>query len=277
VRLAGAAGDRFGPVSCFGPNVFSGSELGPRAVHTCRFPSPLISHEAFHFIVIVTIDGPAGSGKSTTARAVARRLGFVYLDTGAMYRAIALAFLRNNAEATADAARLLLPDVHVNVRYQQDEMRVFLNGDDVSGEIRTVRVGNMASQISSLRSVRDKLLDTQRRVGGEEAEKHGGIVVDGRDTGTVVFPDADVKIFMVADARERARRRLEQYHRQGEDATFEEVLHEIEERDEADRSRDIAPLKRAEDAVELDTTTQTIDEQVDFVVDRVAEARTQKA
>ena len=227
--------------------------------------------------MIVTIDGPAGSGKSTTARAVARRLGFVYLDTGAMYRAIALAFLRNDAEATADAARTLLPDVHVNVRYQEDEMRVFLNGDDVSGAIRTVRVGNTASQISALRRVRDKLLDTQRRVGSEQAEKHGGIVVDGRDTGTVVFPDADVKIFMVADARERARRRLEQYHRQGEDATFEEVLHEIEERDEADRSRDIAPLKRAEDAVEQDTTTQTIDEQVDFVVDRVADARTQKA
>ncbi len=223
--------------------------------------------------MIVTIDGPAGSGKSTTARAVADRMDFVYLDTGAMYRALALAFLRADADPTADAAAGLLPSVRVDVRYTGDEMRVELNGDDVSGAIRTGEVGTMASQISALSAVRDKLLGTQRRVGREQAAQHGGVVLDGRDTGTVVFPDADLKIFMVADPSERARRRFEEYRRQGESVTFEEVLEEIEARDEADRSRDIAPLKRADDAVELDTTSRTIEEQVDAVVEHIEKAR----
>ncbi|PEN15111.1 cytidylate kinase [Longibacter salinarum] len=227
--------------------------------------------------MIVTIDGPAGSGKSTTARAAADRLGFVYLDTGAMYRAIALAFIRRDAEGTPDEARAILPDVRVDIRYRDNDMRVVLDGEDVSGTIRTAEVGNMASQISALQSVREKLLDTQRRVGREQAEKHGGVVLDGRDTGTVVFPDADVKIFMVADARERARRRLEEYQKQGEDVTFESVLREIEERDEADRTREIAPLKRADDAVELDTTSRSIDEQVGFVVNCVKAELAQSA
>jgi cytidylate kinase len=222
--------------------------------------------------VIVTIDGPAGSGKSTTARAVADRLGFVYLDTGALYRALALAFLREDADPEPGAAQSILPGIHVDIRYLAGEMRVILDGDDVSGAIRTGEVGTMASQISALESVRDKLLDTQRRVGREQAKKHGGVVLDGRDTGTVVFPDADVKIYMEADPRERARRRMEQYIQQGEEVVFEDVLREIQDRDEADRSRDIAPLKRADDAVRLDTTTRTIDEQVEFVVDKVENA-----
>ena len=223
--------------------------------------------------MIVTIDGPAGSGKSTTARAVADRMDFVYLDTGAMYRALALAFLRADADPTAEAAAGLLPSVRVDIRYIGDEMRVELDGDDVSGAIRTGDVGTMASQISALPAVREKLLGTQRRVGRAQAAQHGGAVLDGRDTGTVVFPDADLKIFMVADPRERARRRFEEYRRQGESVTFEEVLEEIEARDEADRSRDIAPLKRADDAVELDTTSRTIEEQVDAVVEHIEKAR----
>ena len=227
--------------------------------------------------MIVTIDGPAGSGKSTTARAVADRMGFVYLDTGAMYRALALAFLRANANPTPDAASDLLPNIRVDVRYTGDEMHVELNGDDVSGAIRTGEVGNMASQISALRAVRTKLLGTQRRVGREQAAQHGGVVLDGRDTGTVVFPDADLKVFMVADPRERARRRFEEYQRQGDSVTFEEVLSEIEARDEADRSRDIAPLRRAEDAVELDTTSRTIEQQVDAVIEHIEALRSARS
>jgi cytidylate kinase len=190
-----------------------------------------------------------------------------------MYRALALAFLRADADPTPEAAADLLPSVRVDIRYTGDEMIVQLNGNDVSGAIRTGEVGNMASQISALRSVREKLLGTQRRVGRKQAAQHGGVVLDGRDTGTVVFPDADLKIFMVADPRERARRRYEEYQQQGETVTFEEVLEEIQTRDEADRSRDIAPLKRADDAVELDTTSQTIEQQVDAVVKHIKAAR----
>jgi cytidylate kinase len=219
--------------------------------------------------MIVTIDGPAGSGKSTTARAVADKLGYVYLDTGAMYRAVALAFLREDAGATPEDAREVLPDVTVDVRYHGDDMHVFLNGEDVTEEIRTSDVGTMASEISALSAVREKLLHEQQRIGEKRNETDGGVVLDGRDTGTVVFPDADVKIFMVADPRERARRRLKEYEEQGDRPSLDDVQREIESRDELDRNRDIAPLKKADDAVELDTTGCTIEDQVQFVIDQV--------
>lgn len=226
--------------------------------------------------MIITIDGPAGSGKSTTARSVAQRLGYVYLDTGAMYRAIALAFLRRNADP--EDASTFLSDVRVDVAYDNDsdqaeEMRIYLDDEDVSSSIRRPDIGQMASQISALPAVREKLLHLQRRIGREQEERTGGIVVDGRDTGTVVFPDADVKVFMVADSEERARRRLEQYREQGEDATFAEVHDEIRSRDEKDRSRDIAPLVRADDAIDLDTTDRSIADQVDFVIRHIKRAR----
>lgn len=219
--------------------------------------------------MIVTIDGPAGSGKSTTARAVADRLGYVYLDTGAMYRAVALAFLREDARPTPDDAREVLPDVTVDVRYRGDDMHVFLNDEDVTDAIRTSDVGTMASEISALSAVREKLLHEQQRIGERRNETDGGVVLDGRDTGTVVFPDADVKIFMVADPRERARRRLKEYEKQGDRPSLDEVQREIESRDEKDRNRDIAPLRKADDAVELDTTGCTIEDQVRFVIEQI--------
>ncbi len=224
--------------------------------------------------MIVTIDGPAGSGKSTTARAAAERLGFVYLDTGAMYRAVALAFLRADVDPGPDEADAVLSGLELDVRYEPDGMRVFLGDEDVSDLIRTSDVGTMASQVSSLRVVREHLVREQRRIGFEQEERHGGVVLDGRDTGTVVFPGADLKIYMVADVAERARRRREQYEQEGKEISFSEVRREIEERDRRDRNRDIAPLRRADDAVLLDTTDKNIDEQVVFVVDRVKEART---
>jgi cytidylate kinase len=219
--------------------------------------------------VIVTIDGPAGSGKSTTAQRVADQLDYVYLDTGAMYRAVALGFLRAGALATPEGAESVLPPLDVDVQYRADTMRVFLGEEEVTDQLRTAEVGSVVSDISTLASVREYMVEQQRRIGREQAEEHGGVVLDGRDTGTVVFPDADLKIFMVADLDERARRRQQEYEAAGEDIPFEEVRAEIEERDRQDRTRDIAPLRRAEDAIPLDTTDRTIAEQVAFVVDRV--------
>ncbi len=219
--------------------------------------------------MIITIDGPSGSGKSTTARAVADRLGYLYLDTGAMYRAVALAFIRAGAEPTSGAATDLLPDVRIDIRYDDDAMRVHLNGEDVTEAIRTQSVGTMASRVSQLAAVRDKLVREQRRIAAERVAAEGGVVLDGRDMGTVVFPDADVKIFMVADARVRAKRRRADYAAQGRDVSLDAVHEEIIERDRQDQTRELSPLQQADDAVELDTTDRSVDEQVDFVLNLV--------
>lgn len=229
----------------------------------------LPSSVAFCPNVIITIDGPAGSGKSTTARRVADQLDCVYLDTGAMYRAVALGFLRAGAEATVAGADRVLPSLTVDVTYRDDTMHVFLGNEEVTGALRTAEVSAVVSDISTLAPVREYMVEEQRRIGREQAEVHGGVVLDGRDTGTVVFPNADVKIFMVADVDERARRRLKEYEADGEEVSLDEVRAEIERRDRQDRNRDIAPLRRAEDAILLDTTNRTIGEQVAFVVDHV--------
>lgn len=224
--------------------------------------------------MIVTIDGPAGSGKSTTARGVADHLGYVYLDTGAMYRTVALGFLRADVSPTPDAARDLLPSLKVDVQYRADTMRVFLDEEDVTDHIRSPEVSAVVSDISTLKPVRERMVREQRRIGFEKEEAHGGVVLDGRDTGTVVFPAADVKIFMEADLGERARRRQKEYAAEGKDIPLSQVREEISRRDEQDRNREIAPLRRADDAIGLDTTDLTIEGQVAFVVDRVKECRT---
>ncbi|WP_103029079.1 (d)CMP kinase [Salinibacter altiplanensis] len=219
--------------------------------------------------MIVTIDGPAGSGKSTTARRAAARLNYVYLDTGAMYRAVALGFLRADAPATLASAETVLSSLRVDVRYRDGTMQVFLGDEAVTDRLRSAEVGRIVSDISTLEPIREYMVEQQRRIGHAQADRHGGVVLDGRDTGTVVFPEAPVKIFMVADIDERARRRLQEHEAAGEEITFEEVRAEIEQRDEQDRTRDIAPLRRADDATVLDTTDCTIAEQVDLVVDHV--------
>jgi cytidylate kinase len=224
--------------------------------------------------LIVAIDGPAGSGKSTTARRVAKETGYLYLDTGAMYRATALAFLRRDREATSEAARAVLPDVQLGVKHERGEMRILLGDDDVTRAIRTPAISRLTSTISELRPVREKLVEEQRRIARRFAsEEGGGVVIDGRDIGTVVFPDADVKVFVVADPEVRARRRKRDLEADEVSVSFEEVLADIKERDRQDRRRDIAPLRRAEDAVELDTTHRSVEEQVQFVVDRIRERR----
>ena len=222
--------------------------------------------------MIVAIDGPASSGKSTTARAVAEEVGLLYLDTGAMYRTVALAFLRAGREASREAADEVLPGLHVGVAHDPGGgMRVLLDGEDVTDSIRKPRVTQMASEVSALPAVRTKLVDEQRRVASEHEREGGGVVLDGRDIGTVVFPQADVKIFLIADARERARRRHAELQAQGEAPPLEEVLAGIRRRDAQDRARAASPLKKAEDAIELDTSDLSIEEQVNFVVERIRE------
>lgn len=219
--------------------------------------------------MIVAIDGPASSGKSTTARLLAGRLGWLYLDTGAMYRAVALAFLRTGTEATPEAAARLLPDVRVDVAHDARGMRVLLNDEEVAEAIREPAVAQMASRISAFPSVRQKLLAAQRRAGHAHADP--GVVLDGRDIGTVVFPEADLKIFMVADAAVRARRRYEELRARGVATSFEDVLADLQQRDRHDRERAVAPLRKAADAVELDTTHRSVDEQVAFILQQIRE------
>lgn len=226
--------------------------------------------------MIITIDGPAASGKSTTARAVARRLDFRYVDTGAMYRAVALAFLRAEADTSPEGARRLLPDVRIDVSFQDDAMHVALNGEDVTHAIRRSEVGTMASDVSTLKPVREKMVRAQRRIAEEREEADGGVVFDGRDMGTVVFPEAELKIFMKAAPEERARRRQAEYAEQGQSMPLERVIREIKARDEKDRTREIAPLRRADDAVLLDTTDRSIEEQVEFVVQHARARRSRE-
>ncbi len=214
--------------------------------------------------LIIAIDGPAGSGKSTTARAVARELNYLYIDTGAMYRAVGLAVLRAACEVDDAHVAGLLSDMSIDLERNGDDQRTMLNGEDVSGAIRTQEVAEMASAVAALPSVRAALTKRQREIG-----QAGAVVMDGRDIGSNVFPDADVKIFMTADAAERARRRVAELHGRGQAADFDVVLAQIRERDGRDAGREIAPLKRADDAVDLDTSGMGIAEQNSRVLEIV--------
>ena len=224
--------------------------------------------------VIVAIDGPAGSGKSTTARRVAEALGWLYLDTGAMYRATSLAFLDRGAAVTAEAAERVLPGLRLDLRRAADGLRVYLDGDDVTARIRTPEVSEAASRVSAIPSVRERLVEVQRRIAREQIAEGGGVVMEGRDIGTVVFPDADVKVFMVANPEARAERRHRELEARGETITREAVADDLATRDARDSTRAVAPLRRAEDAVVLDTTGLSVDDQVERVLALVGERST---
>ena len=212
--------------------------------------------------LVIAIDGPAASGKSTTARAVARRLGYLHLDTGAMYRAVAAKVLRLGLDPTdAVAIELLLPGTVVDLRRNGDELTVLLDGRDVTEEIRSPGVTRAVSAVSSIPAVRDAMVRQQREMG-----RRGGVVLEGRDIGTVVFPDADLKVYMVAGLEARARRRQRELDAAGIVSTLPVLQKEIEERDRYDSTRSTAPLRKAEDAVLLDTSNLTVEEQVDAVV-----------
>ena len=216
----------------------------------------------------VAIDGPAGAGKSTIAKLVAKKLGAVYVDTGAMYRAIAVYFLRNHLEQVAQACQKL----KVAISYENGAQQVWLNGENVTGELRTETVGNMASKSSAKQPVRDKLLQLQR-----DMAVHQNVVMDGRDIGTNVLPDAEVKIYLTASSAERARRRYEELVEKGESCDIHQIEADIIKRDEQDMNRAIAPLRQAEDAYYLDSSELTIDEVVDCILEQCKEKQIWKS
>ena len=213
---------------------------------------------------IVAIDGPAGAGKSTVARRVAVSLGFAFVDTGAIYRTVALAALKERIELH-DGAALAAMTTRLKMHFEtkQDGNLVFLEGEDVTANIRSREVSTAASEVSKHSALRANLLDTQRLLASQGA----GAVLEGRDIGTVVFPNAQTKIFLDASEHERATRRAAELRGKGESVDFEELLQEIRERDERDRSRDVAPLKPADDAEIIDTTGLSIDDVVQRIVD----------
>ncbi|MBR2635950.1 MAG: (d)CMP kinase [Oscillospiraceae bacterium] len=198
----------------------------------------------------VAIDGPAGAGKSTISREAAKQLGFLYVDTGALYRTVALDMIRNNidvSDKTAVCARL--PMIKVAFGYENGEQQVYLNDENVSGQIRTPQVSSAASTVSAIGEVRQFLFEQQQNIA-----KENNIIMDGRDIGTVVLPNAQVKIFLTADVKERARRRFVELQEKNDPATFDEVLEDMKQRDYNDSHRPVAPLRQAEDAVLVDTT-----------------------
>lgn len=221
-------------------------------------------------IAVIAIDGPAGSGKSTTARLVAKKLRFMYLDTGAMYRAVTLKALRHKVDLSCEQKVAdLLQDTRLNLVLVNGRFQVLLDDEDVTRKIRRLRVSQQVPRVAAMPAVRKWLVALQRTFG-----KHGRIVADGRDIGTVVFPNARLKIFLTASLEERARRRLRDFARSGEIIDLEQVIAELKARDEMDSTRATSPLTKASDAIELDTTHLSIEQQVDFIVQQW-QARTQ--
>jgi cytidylate kinase len=213
--------------------------------------------------IVIAIDGPAASGKSSTATRVAEILGYLHLDTGAMYRALTLKVL-NYGIPLDDIPRIveLAPKSRISFEGDGASPNVFLDGDDVTEAIRKQEVSAAVSQVSSIAGVREVMVGLQR-----ELSTGGGVVLDGRDIGTVVLPDADLKIFMVADVEERARRRRKDLEGAGLTVETEKVVEELTRRDRLDSTRAVSPLKKANDAIELDTTSMSFDQQVSFIVD----------
>lgn len=209
----------------------------------------------------IAIDGPAGAGKSTIAKRVSGELSFIYVDTGAMYRSIALYLLRKDISATdVEAVKVALEDIEIAIQYVNGEQHVLLNGEDVSGQIRTEEVGNMASKSSALPCVRAKLLELQKKL----AREHD-VVMDGRDIGTNILPDAQLKIYLTASVDTRASRRYKELIEKGTDCDLEAIKKDIEQRDYQDMHRDTAPLMQAKDAVYLDSSDMTIDQVVEKI------------
>lgn len=201
--------------------------------------------------MIIAIDGPAGSGKSTIAKLIADDLGLVYLDTGAMYRLVTLKALNDGILGNLEKIEEMLNNLNIDIRGN----RFYLDDIDVSEEIRKPVVSENVSDIAAIREVREKMVDLQRKL-----SKSKSVILDGRDIGTVVFPNADVKIFLVADAKERANRRYKELIEKGENVRIEEIYENILKRDEIDSTRKESPLKKAEDAIEVDTTSKNIEE-----------------
>ena len=209
----------------------------------------------------IAIDGPAGAGKSTIAKRLAKKLGFIYVDTGAMYRAMAYYFLQKKTDPSDETAiAAMCSDVDVTIAYEGNEQQVLLNGENVNGFIRTEEVGNMASSVSVYPVVRTKLVELQRQLAAKS-----DVIMDGRDIGTCVLPDAQVKIYLTASSATRAKRRFDELAAKGETCDLEQIEKDIIDRDYRDMHRETSPLKQAEDAVLVDSSEMNIDEVVDAI------------
>lgn len=218
--------------------------------------------------MIIAIDGPSGAGKSTLAKRLAKQLGFIYLDTGAMYRALALKVLREGIDLSDDALLAeVVSSTDIDLRENAGRLEVLLDGRDVAGEIRTPEVSQMASRISASKCVRARMLELQQAVG-----QRGSLVAEGRDIGTVIFPEAEVKVFLDASARERARRRYQELKAAGREVDFDATLKEMEERDRRDSERALAPLRRADDAMVIDSSDLDADAVAAMVLARIGSA-----
>ena len=217
----------------------------------------------------IAIDGPAGAGKSTIAKRLAKKLGFIYVDTGAMYRAMAYYFLQHNIDAKDEnAIAAACPDVDVTITYENGEQQVLLNGENVNGVIRNEEVGNMASSTSVYPVVRKKLVELQRQLA-----KSADVIMDGRDIGTCVLPDAQVKIYLTASSATRAERTYDELTEKGVSCDLAEIEKDIIDRDYRDMHRETSPLRQAEDAVLVDSSEMNIDEVVDAIYQVYSEAR----
>lgn len=213
--------------------------------------------------MIIAIDGPSGAGKSSLSKNLAKRLNFIYIDTGALYRAVGLKFIRTSVDLeNKEQVNAQLENTTLDIGYVDAEQRVYLDGEDVSDAIRTPEVSLMASSSSALPEVRQFLLGMQRSIAEGK-----NVILDGRDIGTVVFPNADVKIFLSASAEERAKRRYDELIQKGQDVTYEQVLEDLKKRDYNDSHRAIAPLKKADDAFAFDTTGNTFEQSLDLLVE----------
>ncbi|MBO7189171.1 MAG: (d)CMP kinase [Alistipes sp.] len=213
--------------------------------------------------IIIAIDGHSSCGKSTFAKAIAARLGYIFIDTGAMYRAVTLYALEHGAIsgciADEELIESMLSDINIDFRFNPERgaSDIYVNGDMVEGKIRTIEVSNCVSAVSSIGAVRSKLVAMQQQMG-----RQGGVVMDGRDIGTVVFPDAELKIYMTADAMVRAERRYKELTAKGDKVSLEEIYENVVSRDKADMSRAISPLRKAEDAIVLDNSHMSVEEQM---------------
>lgn len=212
--------------------------------------------------MIVVIDGPAGSGKSSTAKAVADKLGIQYLDSGALYRALTLIYLKSGKKKDAFFKRL--KEVSISFRYKQGQFDVFLNEEDVTERIREIDINEHVSEVAAFPRSRQFVNDMMR-----EAIRHDVYIAEGRDLGTVVFPDAELKFFMFADLKTRAKRRYKELQSKGIETSPDEVRHNITERDQKDSQRERDPLRKADDAIEIDTTEMTFEQQLQFICSKV--------
>ena len=221
--------------------------------------------------ITIAIDGHSSCGKSTMAKELARQLGYVYVDTGAMYRTVTLFAMRHNlfladGEVDTDALRKCMPEIEVSFRFNEETGRpdAYLNGECVEKVIRSIEVSNHVSKVAAIPFVREAMVDQQRRMGAEK-----GIVMDGRDIGTTVFPDAELKIFVTASSKVRAQRRYDELKEKGMPADFDEILKNVEDRDYIDSHREVSPLRQAPDALLLDNSEMTIPEQNAWLMDKV--------